>query len=137
MCHGSPFIYNALSKMTGISPIEYIQQFRIVKAAKHLLHTNQPIKKCTAVGIENPEYFATLFKNWIYLLNIEKNEMKEGYNNEFLQNNYIYWTLLTHANWKFHIAATETGLCFIGSQNETFEEVNIWARKTASTYIDP
>ena len=22
--------------------------------------------------------------------------MKEGYDNEFLQNNYIYWTLLTH-----------------------------------------
>lgn len=59
----APFIYNALSKMTGISPIEYIQQFRIVKAAKHLLHTNQPIKEIsTAVGIENPEYFATLFK---------------------------------------------------------------------------
>ena len=45
MCHGSPFIYNALSKITGISPIEYIQQFRIVKAAEHLLHTNQPIKR--------------------------------------------------------------------------------------------
>ncbi len=38
----------------------------------------------------------------------------------------------------FILLATETGLCFIGSQNETFEEVNIWARKkTASTYIDP
>ena len=50
-------------KMTGISPIEYIQQFRIVKAAEHLLHTNQSIKEIsTAVGIENPEYFATLFK---------------------------------------------------------------------------
>ena len=57
------FIYNALSKMTGISPIEYIQQFRIVKAAEHLLQTNQPIKEISnAVGIENPEYFATLFK---------------------------------------------------------------------------
>ena len=71
----APFIYNALSKMTGISPIEYIQQFRIVKAAKHLLHTNQPIKEIsTAVGIENPEYFATLFKKktGFTLLNIEK-----------------------------------------------------------------
>ena len=49
--------------MTAISPIEYIQQFRIVKAAEHLLHTNQPIKEIsTSVGIENPEYFATLFK---------------------------------------------------------------------------
>ena len=56
--------------------------------------------------------------------------MKEGYNNEFLQNDYIYWTLLTHENWQFHIAATENGLCFIGSQDETFEELNIWARKS-------
>ena len=64
-------------------------------------------------------------------------EMKEDTIMNSYKNNYIYWTLLTHANWKFHIAATETGLCFIGSQNETFEEVNIWARKTASTYIDP
>ena len=62
--------------------------------------------------------------------------MKEGYNNEFLQNKFIYWTLLTHANWKFHIAATESGLCFIGSQDEQFEELNIWARKTATIYID-
>ena len=49
--------------MTGISPIEYIQQFRIVKAAEQLLQTNQSIKEISAaVGIENPEYFSTLFK---------------------------------------------------------------------------
>ena len=58
--------------------------------------------------------------------------MKEGYDNEFLQKIYIYWTLLTHKNWRFHIAATENGLCFIGSQDENFEELNIWARKNCS-----
>lgn len=76
MCHGSPFhLQRTFKKMTAISPIEYIQQFRIVKAAEHLLHTNQPIKEIsTAVGIENPEYFATLFKRklGLPLLNIEK-----------------------------------------------------------------
>ncbi|CKH39264.1 response regulator [Streptococcus pneumoniae] len=89
MCHGSPFhLQRTFKKMTGISPIEYIQRFRIVKAAEHLLQTNQSIKEIsTAVGIENPEYFATLFKKKTGFTPTEyrkKNEMKEGYNNEFL-----------------------------------------------------
>ena len=45
------------------------------------------------------------------------------------KNKFIYWTLLTHKHFQFHIAATENGLCFIGSQDENFEELNIWARK--------
>ncbi len=52
------------------------------------------------------------------------------------KNKSIYWTLLTHKNWCFHIAATENGICFIGSQDANFEELNIWARKKAPTYID-
>ncbi|PFR50216.1 AraC family transcriptional regulator, partial [Bacillus cereus] len=54
MCHGSPFhLQRTFKKMTGISPIEYIQRFRIIKAAEHLLQTNQSIKEIsTAVGIE-------------------------------------------------------------------------------------
>ena len=44
------------------------------------------------------------------------------------KNNYIYWTLLTHKIGDF-IFATENGLCFIGSQDENFEELNIWASK--------
>lgn len=50
------------------------------------------------------------------------------------KNKYIYWTLLTHKNWCFHIAATENGLCFIGSQDENFEELTIWARKKLPQY---
>lgn len=89
MCHGSPFhLQRTFKKITGISPIEYIQQFRVVKAAEQLLQTNQSIKEIsTAVGIENPEYFATLFKKKTGFTPTEyrkKNEMKEGYNNEFL-----------------------------------------------------
>ncbi|MED0871610.1 bifunctional transcriptional activator/DNA repair enzyme AdaA [Bacillus mobilis] len=90
MCHGSPFhLQRTFKKTTGISPIEYILQFRIVKAAEQLLQTNQSIKEIsTAVGIENPEYFATLFKKKTGFTPTEyrkKNEMKEGYNNEFQQ----------------------------------------------------
>jgi len=90
MCHGSPFhLQRTFKKTTGISPIEYILQFRIVKAAEQLLQTNQSIKKIsTAVGIENTEYFATLFKKKTGFTPTEyrkKNEMKEGYKNEFQQ----------------------------------------------------
>ncbi|MGN4424871.1 bifunctional transcriptional activator/DNA repair enzyme AdaA [Bacillus cereus group sp. MYBK30-1] len=64
MCHGSPYhLQRTFKKIVGISPIEYIQQFRITKATEYLSHTNQSIMEIsTAVGIENPEYFATLFK---------------------------------------------------------------------------
>ncbi|BCC48262.1 TPA: methylated-DNA--[protein]-cysteine S-methyltransferase [Bacillus cereus] len=50
-------------------------------------------------------------------------------------NKFIYWTLLTHKNWQFHIAATENGLCFIGSQDEHFEELKIWARKKSPQHM--
>ncbi|PHD45955.1 cysteine methyltransferase [Bacillus toyonensis] len=51
------------------------------------------------------------------------------------KNKSIYWTLLTHKNWCFHIAATENGICFIGSQDANFEELNIWARKKQPQHI--
>ncbi|MCQ6305694.1 AraC family transcriptional regulator, partial [Bacillus cereus] len=90
MCHGSPFhLQRTFKRIIGITPIEYIQQFRVLKATEYLLHTNQSIKEIsTAVGIENPEYFATLFKKKTGFTPTEyrkKNEMKEGYDNEFRQ----------------------------------------------------
>ncbi|PFV84152.1 cysteine methyltransferase [Bacillus sp. AFS059628] len=51
------------------------------------------------------------------------------------KNKFIYWMLLTHKNWQFHIAATENGLCFIGSQDESLEELNAWARKKLPRHI--
>ncbi|TBX80526.1 methylated-DNA--[protein]-cysteine S-methyltransferase [Bacillus mycoides] len=51
------------------------------------------------------------------------------------KNKSIYWTLITHKNWRLHIAATENGLCFIGSQDENFEELNLWARKKLPQHI--
>ncbi|RFU71052.1 methylated-DNA--[protein]-cysteine S-methyltransferase [Peribacillus saganii] len=44
-------------------------------------------------------------------------------------NHIIHWSLFVHGNWKMHIAATERGLCFIGSQNQSFGELSVWARK--------
>ncbi|KFN03493.1 methylated-DNA--[protein]-cysteine S-methyltransferase [Bacillus clarus] len=44
-------------------------------------------------------------------------------------NKTIYWTLFVHENWQLHVAATSNGLCFIGSQKQTFEELTTWASK--------
>lgn len=35
----------------------------------------------------------------------------------------IYWSILSYENWKIYIAAIEEGLCFVGSQNQSFEEL--------------
>ncbi|MBE1446827.1 methylated-DNA--[protein]-cysteine S-methyltransferase [Paenibacillus sp. OAS669] len=43
--------------------------------------------------------------------------------------NVLYWTLLAYGDWKIHIAATSKGLCFIGSQNQPFTEMEAWAKK--------
>jgi methylated-DNA-[protein]-cysteine S-methyltransferase len=41
----------------------------------------------------------------------------------------IYWSLLTHYQWKIYVAATERGMCFVGSLNKPYEEVVQWAEK--------
>ncbi|CAM3285239.1 methylated-DNA--[protein]-cysteine S-methyltransferase [Paenibacillus lactis] len=38
----------------------------------------------------------------------------------------IRWTRLTHAGWSMYIAATEQGLCYVGSQDKTFDEMAEW-----------
>lgn len=38
----------------------------------------------------------------------------------------IYWTPLSHEDWNMHIAATSTGLCYVGSQNMPFDELADW-----------
>lgn len=42
-------------------------------------------------------------------------------------NGFIYWSLLAHEEWKLHLAMTEGGLCFVGSNNQPFEELKDWA----------
>ncbi|WP_243523767.1 methylated-DNA--[protein]-cysteine S-methyltransferase [Bacillus pseudomycoides] len=44
-------------------------------------------------------------------------------------NQIIYWTLFIHKNWHMYIAATSTGLCFVGSQHQNLEELITWAKK--------
>jgi methylated-DNA-[protein]-cysteine S-methyltransferase len=41
----------------------------------------------------------------------------------------IYWSLLQHDSWNLYMAATSKGLCFVGSQNEPFEELAEWTKK--------
>ncbi|MFD2043819.1 methylated-DNA--[protein]-cysteine S-methyltransferase [Ornithinibacillus salinisoli] len=41
----------------------------------------------------------------------------------------IYWTLLKEKDWNMYIAATTNGLCFVGSQNKSLEELTDWAQK--------
>ncbi|MGG3927144.1 methylated-DNA--[protein]-cysteine S-methyltransferase [Metabacillus fastidiosus] len=41
----------------------------------------------------------------------------------------IYWSLLKFKDWNFYIASTSKGLCYVGSQNKSFEELSEWATK--------
>jgi methylated-DNA-[protein]-cysteine S-methyltransferase len=38
----------------------------------------------------------------------------------------VYWTQFTYKQWKMYMAATDKGLCFVGSQNQSFEELANW-----------
>lgn len=40
----------------------------------------------------------------------------------------IYWTLLSYEEWNVQLAATSEGLCYVGSQNQSFEQLADWAR---------
>jgi methylated-DNA-[protein]-cysteine S-methyltransferase len=42
---------------------------------------------------------------------------------------FIYWTRLEYEQWNMYIAATAQGLCYVGSQNKGFEELENWAKK--------
>jgi methylated-DNA-[protein]-cysteine S-methyltransferase len=48
--------------------------------------------------------------------------------------NFIYWTRFTHGQWNMYIAATPLGLCYVGSQNKEFEELENWAKKRLPSY---
>ena len=82
MCHGSPFhLQRTFKRIIGLTPIEYIQQFRVLKATEYLLHTNQSIKEIsTAVGIETQSISQLYLKRKpdLLLLNIEKERNERG-----------------------------------------------------------
>ncbi len=41
----------------------------------------------------------------------------------------VYWTLLQHDPWHLYLAATAKGLCYVGSQDAPFGELEEWAQK--------
>jgi methylated-DNA-[protein]-cysteine S-methyltransferase len=41
----------------------------------------------------------------------------------------LYWTLIEHKDWKIYIAATIKGLCFVGSQCGTIQELLLFKDK--------
>ena len=41
--------------------------------------------------------------------------------------NPLYWSVLDETEWKLHIAATEDGLCFVGSLGQSLDELTKWA----------
>ena len=46
------------------------------------------------------------------------------------QNNFpMYWSLLSYRDWQLYLAATEKGICFVGSLNMPFEELSSWMDK--------
>ncbi|WP_088014672.1 methylated-DNA--[protein]-cysteine S-methyltransferase [Gottfriedia acidiceleris] len=44
-------------------------------------------------------------------------------------NEKLVWTLIEHKDWKIHIAAAKKGLCFVGSQNGTIQELLLFKEK--------
>ncbi|TXK72387.1 bifunctional transcriptional activator/DNA repair enzyme AdaA [Paenibacillus sp. N3.4] len=62
--HGSPYhLHRTFKKVTGLTPVAYIQQKRIDKAKELLIYSDKPIAEVGAsVGISNTPYFITLFK---------------------------------------------------------------------------
>ncbi|GED69083.1 methylated-DNA--protein-cysteine methyltransferase, inducible [Brevibacillus reuszeri] len=41
----------------------------------------------------------------------------------------IYWTKLVYGEWSLYLAATEKGLCYVGSLHKPFEELDQWSSK--------
>ncbi|WP_232061394.1 bifunctional transcriptional activator/DNA repair enzyme AdaA [Paenibacillus odorifer] len=64
VCHGSPYhLHRTFKKVTGITPVDYIQQKRIAKASEYLLTTEQVVAEIALrVGLPNTSYFITLYK---------------------------------------------------------------------------
>lgn len=64
VCHGSPYhLHRTFKKVTGITPVDYIQQKRIDQASEYLVTTDRAVADIgTHVGLPNTSYFITLFK---------------------------------------------------------------------------
>lgn len=64
VCHGSPYhLHRTFKRITGMTPVQYIQQTRINNAKELLIHSDKGIVDIAInVGMTNVPYFITLFK---------------------------------------------------------------------------
>lgn len=64
LAHGSPYhLHRTFKKVTGTTPVEYIQYVRIEQAKSRLQTTKQSVTEIgRQVGLANTPYFITLFK---------------------------------------------------------------------------
>lgn len=63
-CHGSPYhLQRIFKRVTGMTPLEYVQQKRIEQAKHYLQKTDLSVSDISlCVGLGNVPYFITLFK---------------------------------------------------------------------------
>lgn len=48
----------------------------------------------------------------------------------------IYWDVIAMNDWEIYVAATERGICYIGSPNRPFDELEKWVfKKIPSAYL--
>ncbi|MEK4057487.1 bifunctional transcriptional activator/DNA repair enzyme AdaA [Paenibacillus sp. FSL F4-0087] len=62
--HGSPYhLHRVFKRITGLTPVEYIQEKRVTQARKLLESTRLTVTDIgRQVGIANPAYFITVFR---------------------------------------------------------------------------
>ncbi|PGV53894.1 bifunctional transcriptional activator/DNA repair enzyme AdaA [Bacillus sp. AFS037270] len=62
--HGSPYhLQRTFKKVKGMTPVEYIQEVRIIKAKDLLMKSDRAVTEISRMaGIPNTPYFITLFK---------------------------------------------------------------------------
>lgn len=41
----------------------------------------------------------------------------------------FYWTLFVHNKWSLYVASTEKGICYIGSNDASFDELRKWGER--------
>ena len=71
--------YAAFKKLFGISPIKYVNDFRLSKAEQMLLFTDRTVGEiASSVGIDDGVYFNKLFKNRYHLAPSEYRKRNMG-----------------------------------------------------------
>lgn len=45
------------------------------------------------------------------------------------QTEIVYWALLAYDSWHLYLAATDQGLCYVGSPNAPWEELEGWVKR--------